>query len=62
MNIFEIFDSLAIIGVMMLMYFFPSILAHNRNHKKIVLLFFLNFSLGWTGVAWWLAFYWAISG
>jgi type IV secretory pathway TrbL component len=40
-------------------YYLPSWIALNRNRKRFLWLFGLNCALGWTGLGWLIALYWA---
>jgi hypothetical protein len=41
-------------------YFFPSYIAHKRNHKNLVAIFALNLLTGWTFIGWVVALVWAL--
>lgn len=51
--------ALALIGIGILIYFIPSIVAHNKSQATSVLI--LNLFLGWTFVGWVAALVWAVS-
>ncbi len=45
------------LAFLLLLYFLPSIIAHNKRDATAILL--LNFFLGWTGIGWLMALIWA---
>lgn len=49
------------IGLLALVYFFPTIVAGNRQHKNAGAVFALNLFLGWTLVGWVLALVWSVT-
>jgi hypothetical protein len=53
-----IFFLAGIIGFMI--YFLPTIVAYWRGQKNATSVFILNLFLGWTFIAWVIAFVWAV--
>jgi hypothetical protein len=51
--------TLVIIGIALLIYFFPAIVANRRQHHNALAIFMLNLFLGWTGLGWIGALIWA---
>lgn len=51
--------ALVLIGVALLAYFFPSIVASMRHHHNALAIFMLNLLLGWTLLGWLGALIWA---
>jgi GTP-dependent phosphoenolpyruvate carboxykinase len=47
------------LGVGLLLYFLPSIIALGRNKRNTLSIFLLNFFVGWTLVGWVVALVWA---
>ena len=45
------------LAFLLLLYFLPSIIAHNKRDTTAILL--LNFFFGWTGIGWLMALVWA---
>jgi hypothetical protein len=45
--------------VLILLYFLPTIIAHNRGHEITGILLF-NLLLGWTGIGWIVMLLWAL--
>jgi heme/copper-type cytochrome/quinol oxidase subunit 3 len=43
-----------------IIYFIPSIIANNRNHRQSTAIFLLNLLLGWTFIGWVAALIWAV--
>ena len=43
----------------LILYFIPSFIASNRNHKNIAAIFVLNLLLGWMLVGWIVALIWS---
>lgn len=54
--------ALIFVAIGLLVYLLPTVIAHRRQHRKAVGLFWLNFFLGWTLVGWVAALVWAVSG
>jgi hypothetical protein len=50
-----------LLGLGMLFYFLPSILARGRNHHNSGAVFVINLLLGWTLVGWAVALAWAFT-
>jgi len=50
-----------LLGLGMLFYFLPSILARGRNHHNTGAVFVINLLLGWTLVGWAVALAWAFT-
>lgn len=46
------FILLIMIIVGILVYFLPSVIAHQRKHKKFTAILILNIFLGWTIIGW----------
>jgi len=42
-------------------YFIPTIIANNRNHKQFTAIFILNLFAGWTGIGWLAALIWSVT-
>lgn len=49
--------TLIILGAL---YFIPSIIAHNRNHRQFTAIFLLNLLTGWTFIGWVAALIWSV--
>jgi hypothetical protein len=49
-------------GVMLLVYFLPSLIAYNRKPSNWLGVFALNIFLGWSFLGWVIAIIWACSG
>jgi hypothetical protein len=47
--------------IMGLIYFIPTIIANNRNHKQFTAIFILNLFAGWTGLGWLAALIWSVT-
>jgi hypothetical protein len=45
----------------LILYFIPTIVSINNNHKNTLGIFILNFFLGWTLIGWVVALVWAVS-
>jgi hypothetical protein len=45
--------------ILALLYFLPTIVAHNRGHS-ITGILLLNFFFGWTIIGWWAILLWAL--
>ena len=52
---------LIIYGLIITLYFMPTIIAVRKKHASKIGLFFLNLFLGWTLLGWVVAFVWAFS-
>jgi hypothetical protein len=52
---------LVLLIIMGLIYFIPSIIANNRNHRQFTAIFLLNLLLGWTFIGWVAALIWAVT-
>ena len=50
-----------LIVLIFLLHFLPAILAHVRRHRQSAAITLINLFLGWTGLGWVLAFFWAWS-
>ena len=50
-----------LIVLILLLHFLPAILAHVRRHRQSAAITLINLFLGWTGLGWVLAFFWAWS-
>jgi hypothetical protein len=48
------------VGVGMLMYFLPTIIAIARGKRDVIAILALNFFLGWTCIGWIIALVWAL--
>lgn len=59
MEYFKLFPKILIFAMI---YFMPSIVGRNRDHKSKLAIFVLNLTLGWTLVGWLVALIWACSG
>jgi hypothetical protein len=51
---------LILLAISLAIYFIPSIVASNRNHKNVAAIVVLNLFLGWTVLGWVLALVWAV--
>ncbi len=51
--------SLAILGISLLIYFVPSIVASSNHKRDIGAIFVLNLFAGWTAIGWLIALVWA---
>ena len=52
---------LIILLISAIIYFIPSIIANNRNHRQSTAIFLLNLLLGWTFIGWGAALVWAVT-
>lgn len=52
---------LALLGLVLLVYFLPSIVAWDKGHANLAAIVILNLLLGWTFVGWVVALVWAMS-
>lgn len=50
---------LIVIGILLALYFLPSLVAAMRHHRQAVAIFMLNIFLGWTLLGWVVALVWA---
>ncbi|MBE3604102.1 superinfection immunity protein [bacterium] len=50
------------LGLLLVLYFVPSIVAHNRAHPSRGSIYVVNFFLGWTLLGWVVALAWAVNG
>ena len=55
-DIIQALISMTIVGVI---YFIPSLVAHENNHKNTTPIVILNIFLGWTFIGWVIALIWA---
>ena len=49
------------IGILLVMYFLPSIIAALRGHASIMAIIAVNVLFGWTSLGWIWAFIWSLS-
>ena len=54
-------ETFLVIGVVLVVYFLPGIIAAARNHHQSTAIFFLNLLLGWTFLGWVVALVWALT-
>jgi hypothetical protein len=52
----------AVLIVVTLLYFLPTIIALSRGHLSALAIFLLNLFLGWTVIGWLIAFIWSCTG
>lgn len=52
---------LIVLGILLAIYFLPTIVASNRGHQSSGAIFFLNLLLGWTLLGWVVAFVWSFT-
>lgn len=45
--------------ISLVVYFFPTIIAHDQNHPQFKSIFLVNLLLGWTFIGWVIALVWA---
>lgn len=58
----EVISGLFTILILLLGYFLPTIIAHNRNHKQFTAIFLLNLLGGWIfGIGWLVALIWSVT-
>ena len=57
----EIILGLLFVFGILAIYFLPSIIAVNRNHKNRIPIILVNILLGWSFVAWVLALVWSFT-
>lgn len=55
------FVGVVMLGVLVALYFVPSIVANNRGHRNKGSIVATNILLGWTFVGWCVALIWALS-
>jgi hypothetical protein len=48
------------LAILLALYFTPSIIAHNRNHRQFTAIFLLNLITGWTFIGWVAALIWSV--
>lgn len=46
--------------VALTLYFLPAIIADHRKRRDLLVIALFNACLGWTGIGWLIAFYWAM--
>ena len=51
---------LALICLLLYLYFLPTIISHHYDSENKTWLFYLNLVTGWTCLGWLVAFFWAI--
>ena len=54
-------EVLLIVGVILVIYFLPTIVARHRGKENWLSIFMLNIFVGWTFVGWVIALIWATS-
>jgi hypothetical protein len=54
-------EGLAIVGLILAVYFVPTMIASNQQHHNVTAIFFLNLFLGWSVLGWVGAFIWALA-
>jgi Superinfection immunity protein len=52
----------AVLIVVTLLYFLPTVIALSRGHLSALAIFLLNLFLGWTVLGWLIAFIWSCTG
>lgn len=45
--------------ILIVLYFFPALVAKMRDHEQTLAIFMLNLLLGWSGLGWCAALIWA---
>ena len=50
------------IVILLFLYFIPFCIAVDKKHKKVLTIFIINLSLGWTIIVWFLVLAWACNG
>jgi hypothetical protein len=50
---------IALFGVLLVVYFIPTMVAMIRHHHNTLAIFFVNLFLGWSGIGWGVALVWA---
>jgi len=56
------FMHLAILLIVLLLYFLPTVVASDRHHRSFWGIAVVNFFLGWTFLGWVIALAWAANG
>jgi zinc transporter ZupT len=51
----------AVFGFIVLIYFLPGLIAHEKNRKNTTAIFVLNLLTGWTVIGWIIALVWALT-
>jgi hypothetical protein len=59
--VLEIILGLIALGVVLVLYFIPAIIAWQRRHRQRVAILVVNIFFGWTFVGWIIAFVWALT-
>lgn len=54
-------EGILMLIVLVLIYFIPSIIVCNNDHKNLEGVMILNLFLGWTFIGWVIALIWAVS-
>lgn len=57
----SLFFGFVMLGIAAVIYFIPSIVANNRQHKNKAAIIVLNTALGWTLIGWVVALVWAVT-
>ena len=57
----ELIMVLCLVGLLIVVYLMPLIIATSRNHKNATAISVLNVFLGWTFVGWVIALVWALT-
>jgi hypothetical protein len=52
---------LAVVGLLALLYWTPSVVAYRRGHRNAAAILALNLFLGWTVLGWIVALVWALT-
>ena len=52
---------LILLIIMGIIYFVPTIVANNRNHRQFTAIFILNLFFGWTFIGWVAALIWSVT-
>lgn len=52
-------DGIIFLLLALTLYFMPTVIAWNRNHKNLLPIFFVNLFLGWTLLGWIAALVWS---
>ena len=50
-----------VVGLLLVVYELPAVIAHNRNHRQFFAILLLNIALGWTILGWIASLIWACS-
>jgi hypothetical protein len=56
----DIVNALSLLGLCLLIYFLPALIANRREHPQQAAIFVLDLLLGWTFVGWVAALVWAL--